>query len=64
MPSAVRLREDFQPRSLARSTFNAILYPAARSVSSEMKRSRRGEPLPLPDSKPTLGKPDGRIAFL
>ena len=39
----------FTPPSKTRSTFNAISHPAARSASSETKRSGRGEPPPRPE---------------
>ena len=39
----------FTPPSKTRSTSNAISHPAARSASSETKRSGRGEPPPRPE---------------
>jgi len=39
----------FTPRSTTYSTSSAISHPAARSASSETKRSRRGELLPWPE---------------
>jgi hypothetical protein len=39
----------FRPPSITRSTSNAISHPAARSASSETKRSGRGEPPPPPE---------------
>jgi hypothetical protein len=39
----------FTPPSKTRSTSNAISPPAARSASSETKRSGRGEPPPRPE---------------
>jgi transposase-like protein len=41
----------FTPPSKARSTSNAISHPAARSASSETKRSGRGEPPPRPEAQ-------------
>ena len=45
----------FTPPSKTRLTSNAISHPAARSASSETKRSGRGEPPPQPE--PELGLP-------
>ena len=45
----------FTPPSKTRSTSSAISHPAARSASSETKRSGRGEPPPRPE--PELGLP-------
>src|SRR5271157_4717739 len=39
----------FTPPSKTRSTSSAISHPAARSASSETKRSGRGEPPPRPE---------------
>ena len=41
----------FTPPSKTRSTSNAISHPAARSASSETKRSGRGEPPPRPEAQ-------------
>ena len=46
----------FTPPSKTRSTSSAISHPAARSASSETKRSGRGEPPPRPE--PELGLPN------
>ena len=53
----------FTPLSKTPSTSSAISHPAARSASSEKKRSRRGEPPPRPE--PKLGLPNfgGQIQF-
>jgi hypothetical protein len=56
----------FTPPSKTRSTANAISHPAARSASSETKRSGRGEPPPRPEAqlrlpiftRPNLGSRD------
>ena len=45
----------FTPPSKTPSTSSAISHPAARSASSETKRSGRGEPQPRPE--PHLGLP-------
>ena len=46
----------FTPPSKTRSTSSVIALPAARSASQEMKRSRRGEPLPRSEVR-VLSKP-------
>jgi hypothetical protein len=53
----------FTPPSTTLSTSSVISLPAARSASSEKKRSRRGEPPPRPE--PELGLPiaRGQIQF-
>jgi len=48
----------FTPLSSTPSTSSAISHPATRSVSSETKRSGRGEPPPQPE--PELGIPNLR----
>ena len=50
----------FTPPSTTLSTSSAISHPAARSASSEKKRSGRGEPPPRPE--PELGLPNLRAA--
>ena len=51
----------FTPPSKTRSTSNAISHPAARSASSETKRSGRGEPPPRPEPELRLPTSRGQI---
>jgi transposase-like protein len=50
----------FTPPSKTRSTSNAISHPAARSASSETKRSGRGEPPPPPEPELRLQSSRGQ----
>jgi transposase-like protein len=54
----------FTPPSKTLSTSSAISHPAARSASSETKRSGRGEPLPLPKPKCNLQIAHGQFEFV
>src|SRR5580704_8475686 len=54
-PDQPRASCPFTPLSSTPSTSSAISHPAARSASSETKRSGRGEPPPRPE--PELGLP-------